>query len=82
MIVDIEDRQVIVVPKDKKVSCVEYQDGTADISVDFDNYTLSYIYKMAAEWNCDFNTAAIRMIKEGLDLMELNEKNQSTMEEA
>ena len=53
MQVDLRDKQILVLPANKKVSCVEYEDGTAEIFVDLPNDLLAVLYKKAAEDNCE-----------------------------
>lgn len=76
VIQDLSEYSAILVPKNKKVSSIEFEDGSAEIFLDLPQKQLSAIYRYAAELDISFDEAVIKMIRSGLDILEQQSKEQ------
>lgn len=72
-VIDLNNKQLVIVDNDKKITCIEYEDGTCDMFLDLDNKTIAAIHKLADEEGCTSNEAAVKMIKEQLASFEKEE---------
>ena len=75
---DLMNKQILVLPNDKKVVSVEYEDGSAEYFLDLNERDLATLYSLAADRDETLEQTINYVIEQGIQYIEGESRSQKS----
>lgn len=78
-ILDLDNKQILLVDKNKKVSMVEYEDGSAELFLDLPHDLMSFVYSESHKQDKSVQDVLLELISNSLKLLKDDDSFKSTV---